>query len=86
MCVCGGTQISRGSVQMEKFGEVLWSSDYIGAKRGNFVLYSCPDWKPVERLKNGLDMVKNVCPIFKSCSCILNFLQSVNEKLWTASK
>ena len=25
-CVCGGTEISRGSVQVEKFGEVLWSS------------------------------------------------------------
>ena len=48
-CVCGGTEISRGSVQMEKFGEVLWSSacDYIEVKRGNFELYSCPDWKPV---------------------------------------
>ena len=38
--------ISRGSVKMEKFGEVLWSSacDYIEAKRGNFVLYTCPNW------------------------------------------
>ena len=32
--VYGGTEISRGSVQMEKFGKVLWSSvwDYIEAK------------------------------------------------------
>ena len=46
MHVCGGREISRGSVQMEKFGEVLWSSasDYTEAKRGNFVLYTCPDW------------------------------------------
>ena len=41
MHVCGGTEISRGSVRMEKFGEVLWSSayDYIEVKCGNFVLY-----------------------------------------------
>ena len=45
-CICGGTEISRGSVQMQKFREALWSSacDYIEAKRGNFVLYLCPDW------------------------------------------
>ena len=44
-CVCGGTEISRESVQMEKFGEILWSSacNYIEAKRENVVLYSCPD-------------------------------------------
>ena len=49
---------------MKKFGEVLRSSayDYIEAKLGNFVLYSCPNWKPVQRLKNGLDMVKFFCP------------------------
>ena len=72
---------------MENFGEVFWSSacDYIEAKRGDFVLYSCPDWKPLLRLKNGLDMVKFFCPTDKSCSCVLNFLQSVNEKLGTAS-
>ena len=60
---------------MKKFGEVLRSSayDYIEAKLGNFVLYSCPDWKPVQRLKNGLDMVKFFCPTDKSCSCVLNF-------------
>ena len=48
-CVCGGMEISRGSVKMGKFGEVLWSNacDYIEAKRGDFVLYSRPDWKPV---------------------------------------
>ena len=41
-----GTEISRGSVQMEKFREVLWSSPcvYIEANRGKFILYSCPDW------------------------------------------
>ena len=73
---------------MEKFREVLWSSacNYIEAKHGDFVLYSCRDWKPVLRLKNGFDMVKFFCPTDKSCSCILNFLQSVSEKLWTASE
>ena len=47
-CVCGGTEISRGSVKM-KFGEVLWSSacNYTEAKRGDCVLCSCPDWKLV---------------------------------------
>ena len=33
-----------------------------------------------------LDMDKFSCPTDKSYSCVLNFLQSVNEKLWTASK
>ena len=48
-CICGGTEISTGSVQMKKFREVLWSSacEYIESKHANFVLYSCPDWKPV---------------------------------------
>ena len=68
---------------MEKFREVLWSSacEYIEANCGNFALYSCPDWQPVLRLKNGLDMAKFFCLPGKFCSCIPNFLQSVNEKL-----
>ena len=31
-------------------------------------------------------MVKFFSPTDKSCSCVLNFLQSVNEKLWIASE
>ena len=42
-CIGRGMKISRGSVQMENFREVLWSSacEYIEAKCGNFVLYLC---------------------------------------------
>ena len=42
-CICRGIEISRDSVQNEKFREVLWSSacNYAEAKHGIFVPYYC---------------------------------------------
>ena len=55
-------EISRGSVKMEKFGEVLWSSacDYIETKRGNFVLDSNhPELPTVEICTGALKNIAN---------------------------
>ena len=48
-CFCRRVKISRGSVQMENFQEVLWSStcDYTKACRANLSHYLRPDWQPV---------------------------------------